>query len=121
MARMREMVASIAAQNLWPALLAAGAVALLVIALIVRFVRARRRDPLSRNTPTLTLSQQRALERDIAGLINDLAEMARDVGRELDARAERLEQLIREADERIDRLAARPPRNEDVAQLDLEK
>src|SRR5256885_7037294 len=113
MARMREMVASIAAQNLWPMLLAAGsAVALLVIVLLIQLMaRARRRDPLSRNTPTLTLSQQRALERDISGLINDLAEMARDIGRELDARAERLEQLIREADERIDKLAAQPSRN----------
>src|SRR2546430_15446851 len=111
MARMREMVASIAAQNLWPMLLAAGgAVALLLIALLVwLMVRARRRDPLSRNTPTLTLSQQRALERDISGLINDLAEMARDVGRELDARAERLGPLNRRAGERQGQPAAPAP------------
>ena len=119
---MREMVVSIAAQNLWPMLLAAGgAVALLVLAFLCRLiVRTWRRDPLSRNPSTLTLSQQRALERDITGLINDLAEMARDVGRQLDARAERLEQLLREADERLEKLAGQPPRNDHVAKLDLE-
>ena len=91
-----------------PWLLAAGAgVALGVSGFLVwLMVRAsRRRDPLSRETPTLSLSQQRAVERDISALMNDLAEMAREVGKELDRRSARLEQLIRQADQRLERLS----------------
>jgi hypothetical protein len=91
-----------------PWLLTAGAgVALGVTALLVwLLVRAsRHRDPLSRETPTLSLSQQRAVERDISALMNDLAEMAREVGKELDRRSARLEQLIREADKRLERFS----------------
>src|SRR5947208_5551299 len=105
---MAEINSFIAPHEALPWLLAAaGLVALgvagLLVWLLIRTPRAR--DPLSRDPASISLSQQRAVERDITGLMNDLAEMARVVGKELDRRSARLEQLIREADERLERLS----------------
>jgi flagellar biosynthesis/type III secretory pathway M-ring protein FliF/YscJ len=94
-------------QYVWPALLvAAGVVALIVLALLVRLLlrNERSRDPLSRKESTLTVAQQRSIERDITALMDELSEMSRQVGRELDARSSRLETLIRSAEEKIERL-----------------
>lgn len=97
----------IATQNTWAwLLLATAGVSLAVIGLLV-FLLFRQRSGQSKTH--LTPAQQRALERDIQGLVNDLAEMARTVGSQLDARAVRLEQLIREADDRLDQLASAKP------------
>src|SRR5213083_1384895 len=111
---MANITSLIAPQNIWPWLLAAaGGVALAVLGMLVWLMMraSRQRDPLSRKESTLSLAQQRSIERDIAGLMNDLADMARDVGRELDARSARLEQLIREADERLGKIETKsnPP------------
>src|SRR5690242_10565746 len=109
-------------QYVWPALLsAAGVVALIVVALLVRLLirnERSRRDPLSRKDSTLTVAQQRSIERDIATLMDELSEMSRQVGRELDHRSSRLESLIRAAEEKIERLeqltaTSSPPRIEE--------
>ena len=92
-------------QSWW--LLAAGGVVLLVILatcawLIVRTPRS------SSPQRSIGLADQRNLERDISSLMNELADMANQVGRQIDARAARLEQLIRVADERIEQLNSTP-------------
>jgi hypothetical protein len=89
----------IAPLNLWGWLLVGcAAVSLVVIGLLVVLI-LRQREALAR--PRMTPAQERALERDIRGLVNELAEMSRQVGAELDARAIRLEELIRDADDRL--------------------
>src|SRR5690349_12465691 len=90
----------IAPQNLWGwLLLASGVVCFSVIGLLIWLIVRQRGE--MRSQPHMTPAQERALERDVRGLINELAEMARQVGAELDARAIRLEELIRDADERL--------------------
>ena len=94
-------------QSWW--LLAAGGVVLLVILalcawLIIRTPRSRSEH----RPPAIGLADQRNLERDISSLMNELADLAGQVGRQLDTRAARLEQLIRAADQRIEQLRSAP-------------
>jgi hypothetical protein len=106
---MHYLAAQPAPQDLSPWLLLAAAGAVTLLALLIFWPRLRRRsDPLSRPAePSLT--QQRAVERDMQTLMHDLSELARRVGSQLDARGARLEQLIQEADQRIAQLSAVRP------------
>ncbi len=63
-------------------------------------------DPLSRSPVTMSLAQQRAVERQMQNLLVELSEMARKVTAGLDTRAAKLDLLIREADEKIAALSA---------------
>lgn len=90
----------IALQGMLPWLAAGGSVvAIAVVVWLVRIVM--RSDRVPRGGVRLTLAEQRALERDMGRLVSELAEMARQVGGELDERSVRLEELIEQADERI--------------------
>lgn len=78
-----------------------------VLAVIYLLLRKphRRGDPLS-SPPGLSLSQQRAVERDMNNLLVELSEMARQISAQLDNRATKLELLIKDADDRIAQLRA---------------
>jgi hypothetical protein len=116
---MPKLLRDIPPQDLWPWLLIAGGavalgVLLLLISLLLRAGRkGRREDPLSRvEASPISPAEQRAIERDITALMDELSAMARQVGQQLDSRAGRIEQLLRAADERIARLErahAAPP------------
>jgi hypothetical protein len=67
--------------------------------------KKRRHDPLDRPSGP-SLAQQRSVERQMQGLLVEMAEMARQISAQLDTRAAKLEELIRQADERIERMAA---------------
>ena len=82
---------------------AATVVALGVVVLLLVLIFRRGEPPATKSTH-IGLAEQRALERDIGSLMNELSNMARQVGQQLDARAARLERLIAAADERIARL-----------------
>ena len=89
----------------WPWLLAAaGAVALAIIVLLVWLIFRQPHAPAQR-AGSIPLAEQRSIERDITSLMNDLAEMARQLNRQIDGRCARLEQLLRAADERIEQLS----------------
>lgn len=92
------------------AILAVGAAATLY--LLMRGRLRMRKDPLER-PPPLGISQQRQIERDIANLMVEMLETARQMTAQLDTRAARLEVLIGEADQRLAALrsgnADRPP------------
>jgi hypothetical protein len=78
-------------------------VALCVGAIAVSYLMLRSRkkkDPL-RKTPSMSLSQQRSVERDMSNLLVELSDMARQISGQLDTRAAKLELLIKEADEKI--------------------
>jgi len=82
------------------------AIAVAILAVVyVTFVRPLRRkkdkDPLERGPSRTTLTQQRAVERDMSNLLVELSEMARQMTAQLDTRAAKLELLIKEADERL--------------------
>ena len=82
----------------------------ILMVVYVTFVRPLRKkkdkDPLERPTDFSTLSQQRAVERDMSNLLVELSEMARQMTAQLDTRAAKLELLLKEADERIATLRA---------------
>ena len=79
--------------------------ALLLLYMFVRPKLARKRkDPLEDRPFHLSLTQQRATEREMSHLLVELSEMARQVTAQLDTRAAKLELLIKEADEKLDRL-----------------
>ena len=61
----------------------------------------RRKDPLDKPPAFASLSQQRAVERQMQSLLVELSEMARQITAQLDTRAAKLELLIKEADEKI--------------------
>lgn len=78
-------------------------VALCVGALAVCYLMLRSRkhkDPLGKMS-SMSLSQQRSVERDMSSLLVELSDMARQVSGQLDTRAAKLELLIKEADEKI--------------------
>lgn len=80
-------------------LLGLGVVALIYI--VVLRPMMRRKDPLERPPAFASLSQQRAVERQMQNLLVELSEMARQISAQLDTRAAKLELLIREADQKI--------------------
>ena len=87
----------------WPLLLgASAAVAAIVLLVLVWLIARSTREPARGNT--LTPAQQRSIERDVAGLMEEFAAMARQVGRQLDERSQRLASLIEQADGRIERI-----------------
>lgn len=71
--------------------------------LMYRGAAKKRRDPLERSAfgGSMGLAQQRGVERQMQGLLVEMAEMARQISAQLDTRAARLEELIRQADDRI--------------------
>jgi len=78
-------------------------VALCIGAIAVSYLMLRsrkRKDPLG-NRPSISLSQQRSVERDMSNLLVELSDMARQISGQLDTRAAKLELLIKEADEKI--------------------
>ena len=66
---------------------------------------APRTDPLSQPQPPTSLAQQRAVERDMQLLMQELSEMSRKIVQQLDGRSAKLQELLKQADERIERLA----------------
>jgi len=79
-------------------------VAMLIYTLVLRPMMRRRKDPLERPPAFASLSQQRAVERQMQNLLVELAEMARQISAQLDTRAAKLEQLIQDADQRLEAL-----------------
>jgi hypothetical protein len=72
----------------------------------VRAKRKAKRDPLETHASSASLSQQRAVERQMSNLLVELSEMARTVSATIDTRAAKLEVLIDDADKRIETLRA---------------
>jgi hypothetical protein len=83
---------------------AMGIGAILLLYLYFR-TRKKKKDPLDRPF-TLSLAQQRSVEREMSNLLVELSEMARQISAQLDTRAQKLELLIKEADEKIAMLKA---------------
>ena len=75
------------------------AVVLTIVYAVMRPMR-KRKDPLSRS-PSMALSTQREIERQMTDLVVELEKMARQMTAQLDTRAARLELLIKEADEKL--------------------
>jgi hypothetical protein len=78
------------------------------IATLYLLIRPRlkaRKDPLE-HRPSLSVSQQRQLERDMSNLMVEMLETARQMTAQLDTRAARLEVLIQQADGRLAALKA---------------
>jgi hypothetical protein len=77
----------------------------------------KRKDPLEK-APFSSLSQQRAVERQMQSLLVEMAEMVRQMTAAIDTRAARLNLLIEEADRRIaelQRLGVTGPTRPDAA------
>jgi len=67
--------------------------------LVMRGRLKKRKDPLER--PSMSLSQQRQIERDMNGLMVEMLDTARQMTAQLDTRAARLEVLMKEADAKL--------------------
>ena len=77
-----------------------------VLTVMYLMMRPRKRDPLaSASANRSSLSQQKALERDMQNVIVELSELTRSMSAQLETRAAKLEILIRDADERLAALA----------------
>ena len=87
----------------WIALVIGAAATMYVM---YRARRKARRDPLERHTTTASLSQQRAVERQMTNLLIELSEMARTVNATIETRTAKLEALLDAADQRIAELRA---------------
>lgn len=77
------------------------AVGLTIFYAVMRPMRKKKKDPLTRAGLRPGLSGQRAVERDMTNLLVELSEMARQVTAQLDTRTLKLEMLLKDADERI--------------------
>jgi hypothetical protein len=77
-----------------------------LIYLIVIRPMMRKKDPLEKPPAFASLSQQRAVERQMQNLLVELSEMARQITAQLDTRAAKLELLLKEADQKIAALHA---------------
>src|SRR5262245_56288661 len=77
-----------------------GVAAMSLMYLVVRPM-LKRKDPLARSPAKTSLSQQRALERQMETLLVELSEMSRQMTAQLDTRAAKLQALLDEADRRI--------------------
>jgi hypothetical protein len=71
-----------------------------------RSKRKTKRDPLETHSSSVSMAQQRAVERQMSNLLIELSDMARTVSATIDTRAAKLEALIDEADRRIEILRA---------------
>jgi hypothetical protein len=74
--------------------------ALFIIYVMMRKSR-RKKDPLDNSAPRLSLAQQRSVERDMANLLVELSDMARQITAQLDTRSAKLEALMDDADKKI--------------------
>lgn len=82
------------------AYLAIGVGAMVLIYLYLRQSFRQKKDPLEK-APFSSLSQQRAVERQMQSLLVEMAEMARQITAQIDTRTEKLHQLMGEADRKI--------------------
>jgi hypothetical protein len=73
--------------------------------LVMRGRARRRKDPLERR-PSMGISQQRQIERDMGQLMVEMLDTARQMTAQLDTRAARLEVLMKEADQKLAALKA---------------
>ena len=71
--------------------------------IVVRPMMRRRKDPLE-SPFSLSLSQQRAVERQMNSALVELADMARQITAQLDARSAKLSALLDDADRKIEQL-----------------
>lgn len=76
-------------------------IAVLAMAWVTFRAGRRRKDPLDRPPAFASLSQQRAVEREMQNLLVELEQMVRTMNAQLDTRAAKIEQLIADADARI--------------------
>jgi hypothetical protein len=81
----------------WPVII----MAILTIVYAVFRPLLKKKDPLKKPPSFASLSQQRAVEREMQNVLVELSEMARQISAQLDTRAGKLEALIKEADEKI--------------------
>ena len=72
---------------------------LATVYLVMRGRLKKRKDPFER--PSMSLSQQRQIERDMNGLMVEMLDTARQMAAQLDTRAARLEVLMKEADTKL--------------------
>jgi hypothetical protein len=77
-----------------------------VFVILYLTVRPKKRDPLSTSPFRSSLTQQKALERDMQNVIVELSEMTRQMTSQLETRAAKLDALIQEADEKLRELRA---------------
>lgn len=70
---------------------------------IIRPMMRKKSDPLEPSAFG-SLSKERAVERQMEGLVVELSNMTRQISAQLDTRAAKLEQLIQDADQRIETL-----------------
>ncbi|HZL34554.1 MAG TPA: hypothetical protein VFC78_04535 [Tepidisphaeraceae bacterium] len=77
------------------------AAAMTIFYAVMRPIRGKKKDPLSRTSTRSPLAGERSVEREMSNLLVELSDMARQISGQLDNRALKLEMLIKEADERI--------------------
>jgi hypothetical protein len=73
--------------------------------LVMRGRAKRQKDPLERR-PSMGISQQRQIERDMGQLMVEMLDTARQMTAQLDTRAARIEVLMKEADAKLAALKA---------------
>jgi ABC-type transporter Mla subunit MlaD len=84
------------------ALYALGAITILYV-VFRPMLRARKKDPLEK-LPSLNLSTQRTVEREMQNLLVEMSAMARQITAQLDTRSAKLQALIDEADRKIQQI-----------------
>ena len=77
--------------------------AVCVLYVVVRPIVRKKKDPMEKPM-NFSLSEQRAVERQMSDLLVELSEMARKVTGQLDTRSRKLEMLIEDADRKIEEL-----------------
>jgi hypothetical protein len=77
------------------------AVGALTILFVVLRPSLRKKDPLAKSSPKMSMAQQRSVEREMSNLLVELSEMARQITGQLDTRSAKLEALMLEADKKI--------------------
>jgi hypothetical protein len=75
-------------------------VAIGAVAFVMFRPKMKKKDPLE-HKPSMSLAQQRSVERQMQNLLVELSEMARQISAQLDTRAAKLELLIKDADQRL--------------------
>lgn len=78
-----------------------GAILVTIYLVMIRPMRKRQaaRDPLAKSPGQTSISQQKAIERDMAAVLVEYEQMIRRMTAQVDTRAAKLEILIKEADE----------------------